>query len=167
MRKDSVCDGWQIRGPSFPSTKSTERSSVLLGMHWVIYQIEAQELRFLTQQISGHISVATQRTMPLNIYFLSRFHIQFEQLNSWHNIKQASLSDFTYVQILNVFIGKLWRANASWPPSLIFTLSTAGKPMAQCREFLAMFGHVWSCSNLLFDFTCRHGQGWQQQKQNC
>jgi hypothetical protein len=41
-------------------------------------------------------------------------HILFKQLNSWHNIKQTSLSDFHlctniervygYVQVLNVFI---------------------------------------------------------------
>ena len=31
-------------------------------------------------------------------------HIPFEQLNSWHNIKQTTLSDCSYVQILNEVI---------------------------------------------------------------
>lgn len=35
-------------------------------------------------------------------------HIPFEQLNSWHNIKNTTLTDCTYVQILNAFIGKLY-----------------------------------------------------------
>ena len=33
-------------------------------------------------------------------------HIPFEQLNSWHNIKQTTLTECTYLQILNAFIGK-------------------------------------------------------------
>ena len=33
-------------------------------------------------------------------------HIPFEQLNSWHNIKQTTLIECTYLQILNAFIGK-------------------------------------------------------------
>ena len=39
-------------------------------------------------------------------------HILSEQLNSWHNVKQTTtLTGFTYLQILNEFIGQQYSLN--------------------------------------------------------